>query len=214
MTAGGEETWEATDARVAELVRLRRREEARQLLRAMMTQAAGESPFWAGHFADCLGSLLLADQLDREALEAFLDAERLDPTDQSRKLRTASCLLFFLNRPAEALKRLEVTLQAADPSSWIYCDARGMRGVALFRLGRREEAGQVFETIASSAARLPASSCDLRLVDELVEGGQNLSGCRSYLDVVLQKAREEHNEDVSERGMAVLGKLNAVASNS
>ena len=198
--------WEEADERVVELVRLRKREDARRLLRASVDQAAAESPFWAGHFADCLGSLLLADQKDEEALEAYLEAERLDP-DESRALRIANCLLYFLNRPAEALSRLESTLRSVEEGGPTYCDARGMRGVALLRLGRVREAKGVFENIANSASRLPASSCDLRLVDELVGRKEFLAECRSYLDIVLAKAQAEQNEDVIERGTAILERV-------
>lgn len=204
---GSDAEWEATDRRVVELVRARDREEARRVLRAAISRAAADAPFWAGHFADMLGSLFLAEGRDREALDTYLEAERLDPTEPSRLLRIANCLLYFLNRPAEALQRVDRTLESVDSASWVYLDARGIRGVALLRLGRVEEATRVFEAIIASAERLPATSCDLRLVDELVERRQALSDCRRYLDLVLAKAESEGNRDVTDRGAAVVKKL-------
>lgn len=202
--------WEATDERVVELVRSHKRAEARQLLKAAISGAASEAPFWAGHFAGILGSLFLADGRDSEALDSYLEAERLDPTDSSRPLRTANCLLYFLNRPAEALQRVDSILNSVDERSWVYFDARGIRGVALLKLGRVDEARRVFEVIVASAARLPATSCDLRLVDELVDRRQQLPECRRYLELVLAKAEAEDNGDVRDRGQAVVMKLTRI----
>jgi tetratricopeptide (TPR) repeat protein len=206
-TTVGDAEFDEIDEQVDRLVREHQREQARRLLREGVDRAAAESPFWAGHFADRLGSLLLADSRDREALEAYLEAARLDPAEPTRALSVVNCLLEFLNRPGEALERVDAALASLDEGGWVYCDARGLRGVALVRLGRMREARELFERIALAANRLPATSCDLRLVEELVARGECLAECRLYLDIVEAKARTERNEDVAARSMRILARL-------
>ncbi len=202
--ADNDETWDALDAAVSDLMTRGKRREARELLQSAVRASATDSPSRAAHFASLLGSLYLADGQDKHAVDAYREATRLDPSDPQLKLSLASCLVYFLGRPAEALEPLESILGSLDHTGWAYQDARGLRGVALARLGKRAESNGVFEAIAQSAARLPASRCDLRLVEELLDSGRADAVHRAYLDDVLAKARHEGNDEVAERVQALL----------
>lgn len=201
-----DKTWEALDARVSELVTKGKRREARDLLQSAVRANAAEAPSDAAHFSNMLGSLFLADGQDRHALKAYREAASLDPLDPHFKLSLANCLVYFLGRPAEGLEQVEALLGTLDDTDWAYHDARGLRGVALARLGRRSEASGVFESIVRSAERLPASSCDLRLAEELLSAGQFDAACRPYLERVLAKAEHERNSDVQERVRRIMAK--------
>jgi cytochrome c-type biogenesis protein CcmH/NrfG len=202
-----DETWEALEARVSQLVTKGKRREARDLLQSAIRANAADAPSEAAHFSSVLGSLFLADGKDQDALKAYREAARLDPSDPQFTLTLVNCLVYFLGRPAEALEQVDALLAMLDETDWAYHDARGLRGVALARLGRRPEATAVFESIVRSAERLPASRCDLRLVEEFVSAGPPDAASRSYLDRVLAKAEQERNPDVRERAHRLLAKL-------
>jgi hypothetical protein len=153
--------------------------------------------------------------MDTEALSAYREAEAVLPTDVQHKLTLANHLLYWHDRPAESLTKAEEALALArsreGESSWLG-QARGLRGVALLRLGNigaAQEAWAEILAIASAPEATPAD-LDLFLAAELIDARLLLPEVGQYLKMVALKAATTSSYDLSERCARVEEKLKAV----
>src|SRR6266508_5350090 len=109
------EEWLSVDRDVTKLIMQHDRAGARRLLLDSAETAASRNQFEvASHFANELGSLSAADNLDDEALSAYLWAEKLNPSDGTLKISMANFLLLFQAKPAEAIQKIDEAIPLVE----------------------------------------------------------------------------------------------------
>jgi tetratricopeptide (TPR) repeat protein len=194
------EEWEPTDDQVTQLIMQRNRPGARMLLRQSAESAAAKKQFQvAAHFANELGSLSAADHLNDEALAAYLWAEKLDPENGTLRVSTANCLLTFLDKPTEAIAKIEEALPIIENDKerrYALVDALAIRAVAHLNLGDKDFAISQFRewSTPEALARVGSGGCDLRLAQTLLNAGILEEEVIAYLRAVLEKAGRQGNE--------------------
>ncbi|MDP9120126.1 MAG: hypothetical protein M3O15_01970 [Acidobacteriota bacterium] len=146
---------------------------------------------------------------DEEAISTYLEAEADDPENSYIKLHLASFLTHNLGRPGEALPRITAALPglAELPSS--FHSGQAVLGSTLLALDRLEEAAGAFRRMTTSRVlkRLPAVSCDLRLVSGLTKKHLLPEECRAYLAAIVRKAEDEGDAGIREHALSVLSKF-------
>ena len=157
----------------------------------------------AAHFSVLLATAHVIMGLDDEALRDYEEAETLDPSNPTLEVKTAAHLLYALNSPEIAAEKLERAIPAlARRPEYHYelPEALGLEGVAWLRLGRTKEAAERFEALSAAASSGPLKPpLDLRLVEELIERGLQVDGCRSYLHEAMSWAERSRNDDLLKR---------------
>ncbi len=149
-------------------------------------------------FASVRGSYLVAMDRNREALNAYLEAEGFSDGQANQKLTTARHLLYGMSQPAKALAKVDEVLESSPNTAAVDQECRAVQGLGLLFLGRPEEAIAALEVMISElpSAQLPSLSCDLTLVEELARRRLAVAECSSYLDLVETKAGIEREKRV------------------
>jgi len=204
---------EEVDRRVTRLIMQRDRPGARRLLRETAEAAAVKGEFEvASHFANELGSLSAADNLDDEALTAYAWAEELRPTDGRLKITTANFLLLSRGEPAKAIQKIDeaIPLIEHDPSTrYALTNAFAIKAVARLHLGDTDYAVAQFREWSNPVRfrRTSSTSCDLRLARALYVNNVVKNEALEYLRSVLAKAESESNEHMVSEVRRVLSAL-------
>ena len=154
----------------------------------------------ASTYASIRGSYLVAMGRDGDALEAYLEAERLSENEAHSLLRTAR-LLITLKQPEKALERANAVL--ACEANTYHLAAHGTRGLALLALDQPEKASEELKTIFQGIDQLPSRSCNLMLVEALSRKQLVPELCQRYLDAVESKAIEEGEDRVLKRVLKI-----------
>lgn len=196
--------------RLATLLRRKRFEESFELLKESRDQellSGRESD--AAHYSSLLGSALALSGADEAALEAYVEAERLDPTQVSSSLATARQLLWRLRRIEAARAKAAEIVRAVQEGTSEYLQAQAIIGSAALMMDEREPALGAFTRIADAALmeKQTADECDLTLVEQLVARGMESERTRRYLSVVLDKARRDSHRLVETKVLQLLGRL-------
>jgi tetratricopeptide (TPR) repeat protein len=174
-------------------MRKREGDEACQLLADATERAiSGEAPDNAALFSSVRGSYLMALGRDDEALDAYLEAERLSGGEVYYQLATARHLVTGVNQPERALKKVDPLVAAPSDDPGVRQQARAIRGMALLSLNQPDAAIDELEAICTELpARLAAVSLDLTLVEGLAQRGVGVEVCQRYLSFVESKAKED-----------------------
>jgi hypothetical protein len=174
-------------------MRKRKGDEACRLLADATEHAiSGEVLDNASLFSSVRGSYLVALGRDDEALDAYLEAERLSDGEVYHQLITARHMVTGMGQPERALKKVDPLVVAPSNDPGVRQQARAIRGMALLSLDQPDAAIDELEAIcAELGARLPAVSLDLTLAEELVRNEVGVEICRRYLSLVQSKAQEE-----------------------
>jgi tetratricopeptide (TPR) repeat protein len=170
---------------------------ARKRDEAVSSGALGE----ASTYASIRGSYLVAMRRDSDALEAYMEAERLSEDEADSLLRTARHLIVGMKQPTQALERADAILAFEDNS--YHLTAHEIRGLALLALDQPEEASKELQTVFLGIDQLPSQSCDLILVEALSQKHLEPELCQRYLDAVETKAREEEEDRVLKRVLKI-----------
>ena len=185
------------------LMRKGQREQACRLLAEARDRAAAEENIdEAALYASVRGSYLVAMGLEKEAQESYRDAERF--SNGNAKLISARHLIYGMGRPREGLAKAEEILanQLTEPAQ--RQEARAIQGLARLALDQAQEAIKSLAELLSDLleTRIPASSTDLTLVEELAKRHMAADLCRAYLDLVEERAREDQDQGALHRILA------------
>lgn len=199
------ETWEEPFHQANKLLAEGHFEGACSVLRSAALEAKTEgSRPEAAFYSNVLGSFLSSRSDTRGALEAYEEAERLDPGQVQWKLSTADFLLAVCDRAAEALAKAVAVREEASDSA-LFHTASATVGLAHFHLGDVQAALEAFDDMSQREILedLPPSACDLRLAEALIDQGLAGATCSDYLKLVRQKAHTESDQGV----LAAVGAL-------
>jgi tetratricopeptide (TPR) repeat protein len=187
------DSFESTLAAAHALMRRREGDEACRLLADATERAiTGETLDKASLFSSVRGSYLVALGRDDEALDAYLEAERLSGGEVYYQLTTARHMVTGVGQPERALEKVDPLVVAPSDDPGVRQQARAIRGMALLSLGQSEAAIDELEAIcAELPPRLPAVSLDLTLVEALVRNDLGVEVCWRYLSLVESKAQED-----------------------
>jgi hypothetical protein len=174
-------------------MRMRQGDEACQLLADAIERAvSGEAPDNAALFSSVRGSYLMALGRDDDALDAYLEAERLSGGEVYYQLTTARHLVTGVDQPERALQRVDPLVVAPSDDPGVRQQAPAIRGMARLSLNQPDAAIEELAAISSELpAKLPAVSLDLTLVEGLAHRGLGVEVCRRYLSLVESKANED-----------------------
>lgn len=152
----------------------------------------------AALYSSVRGSYLAAMGHDSDALEAYLEAERLSDSDPHSCLITTRHLVSCMEQPGKALEKVDAILESSSVGSAVRQAARAIRGLALLALDQSEKALEELRKMCSElpSALLPSRSCDLTLVEALVRKNLAPSLCSLYLESVELRAGEEREARV------------------
>ena len=205
------DSFESILAAAHALMRKREGEEACQLLANATERAiSSEAPDYAALFSSVRGSYLIALGRDEEALDAYLEAERLSGGEVYHQLTTARHLVTGVNQPERALTKVDPLVVAPSDDPGVRQQARAIRGMALLSLDRPHAAIDELAAICTELpARLAAVSLDLTLVEELAQRGLGVEVCQRYLSFVESMA----NADGEARVLAKVAELQGILAN-
>ncbi len=141
---------------------------------------------WDGRtclFASVRGSHLVALGRDREALEAYLEAERISGGNVYQRLTTARHLLHGMDQPTQALEIVAEVLETRPKDVAVRHECRAIQGLVLLFLGQIDRAVKSLVLMCSELAsrQLPCLSCNLTLVEELSRRPLAVAACERYL---------------------------------
>ena len=178
------------------LMRSGRGEEACRLLasardRAILEEDSGE----ASLFTSVRGSYLAALGQHHNALDAYLEAERLSGGGENEGLAVARHLIYGMHEPADALTRVDQMIARGLASAPADLECLALKGICHLFLGEANDSISTLKIMISKLRFLetPSLSCDLTLVEELSRKHVAAKECLVYLDLVESKAREEGN---------------------
>ncbi len=168
------------------------------LLTAMNEEANKGNNEDAAFYSNVLGSFLVSRERHEEALEAYLEAERLEPTNPHLKLTTGRHL-HFMNRSQAGRNKAREVLELQPSENPVHHEAHILFALTSLALGDTASATSSFEAMVSGPLlqELTAEACDLSLVVALCRQGLVADKCRSYLATVHGKALCEKNENVA-----------------
>lgn len=157
----------------------------------------------AAHAIGFAGSAYSCAQENEEALAAYKRATELEPTDAIHHLAVGRFLLDVLHDPDQALEEIEsaIDLAARNPNTQ-YClsEALGLLGVAWLRLGRVQEADELFKCTCRVAAGGPLKpALDLRLASEYAERGRFKKERAQFAADAVEWAKVTNNDDLMAR---------------
>lgn len=199
------------------LMRQRRGEDACRFLAQARDEALSSGLLDdAALFSSVRGSYLVAMGRDSEALEAYLEAERLSKGDAYSRLRTARHLVSGMKQPGEALKKVSTVLEAPPEGSAVRHEIHAIRGLAFLGLDQPEQAIEELQVLCSEASppQLPSVSWDLTLVEEFLHRHLAPQLCQRYLELVESKAKKEGETRVLERALQLKSTLPAARTPS
>lgn len=168
----------------------------------------------AAFFSNVLGSLLSSQEGSEESsLDAYIQAEALEPLEARWKLSVANFLLNGFEKPGEALSKGREALSLGSTPHDLH-GAHSIVGLALLRLGEEDGARNHFNQSAAPEiiGTFAASSCDLRLAEGLLRSVQMPATVPDYLQLVLEKARYEEDHSTLERVDKLLNEIGEVRS--
>jgi tetratricopeptide (TPR) repeat protein len=204
--------WSEAQQQAAALMRHRKFDDAVTLLKGARDKArtAGKRND-AAQLGGLLASCLMASGRDDDALNAHIEAENDDPSDPFLKLASANFLMNVMNRPAEALARLEPALPRLRQLPSVAHALHALIGTIYLALNRRDDAVAEFRTMSQTKSidGLTVAGLDLNLVEALIGRNEVLDECRRYLGVVEQRAEDEHDSAMAERARRLLAIANA-----
>lgn len=149
------------------------------------------------------GSAYSCAQKQNEALSAYRKATELAPRDPLHRLTVGRFLLDFAGEPEAALEEIEwaISLAAKSPStSCCLSEALGLLGVAWLRLGRDQDAINLFHQTCQAATAGPLKPLlDLRLAVEFIERGEFLNECAQLAADAVEWAKVTDNDDLLAR---------------
>ena len=165
-------------------------------------EAAGFSEH-AAHASALAGSAYSCAQENAEALAAYKRATELEPTDAIHRLAAGRFLLEFNNDPGQALGEIEaaIDLAARNPNTlYSLSEALGLLGVAWLRLGRLQEADELFQSTCRTAAAGPLKpALDLRLASEYAKQGRFTKEGAQFAVDAAEWAKATNNDDLMAR---------------
>lgn len=205
-----EQIWSKLEERYLQLMRQRRFGEAADFLREAYVEARQTMDIpTSGYISNLLAASLIASGRDEEALEAFRQAQQDDPSNAFLRLRIATLLLQNLKRPDEALDEIMPIAGELLGMNETRHASLGVLGACYASLGRIEDARNCFREMLQPQilTKMSSNSYDFYLVEALVARGEMPEECRSYLDLVGEKAARCEDEMTRKRVQALLRKL-------
>jgi len=204
--------WDELQHQAARLMRQRKFDDAAALLTNARDEARRRGDHSdAAYLGGLLASCLMAHGRDDDALKAHVEAEADEPSNPFLKLATANFLMNVMHRPVEALARLAPAADALRESSEHVLE--GLLGTIYLALGRDDDAIAAFKSMTRPKliTNQPAPSFDFYLVEALVYRGELVDECRSYLDLVAQRAATEGDEETARRANGLIARLDAAS---
>lgn len=201
------EGWEEKFMQANKLLAQRKLDDAWQFLQQASEDAAQDGcSSEAAFFSSVLGSAFTSQNRNDDALAAYLRAEKLEPDAVQHKLSIANLLLFGFGQAERALAKGSEALSLSSNPTDVHC-SRSVLGLAYLEAGDQGAAICNFAEMAKPdvVESLPASACDLRLTEALLEKAPTLERFEGYLQQVLQKAEDGKDLATLERVRSLLG---------
>jgi tetratricopeptide (TPR) repeat protein len=190
----------------------RRPDEALRVLEeARNRYAASKDLELASFYSNLAGSCLASQGCDREALDAYELAEKLDPRGIGNKIAIANHLLLRMSRAEAARSKADEVLQMSAGNKALEHSALAVRGLADLELKSYGSAIRNFRELSrpEMLQELYASSCDLRLADRLLKIHLEQTGCKEYLLQVNRKAEREGDITTREAVRQILSQVSS-----